>query len=97
MKVLAKNKGILAAVALFIAAMFLYNIFFKSEVVTTSSESSAFSVGDDLLKIRGELQEVTLDRTVFSSPGYLLLTDFSTAIPQQATGRSNPFDIIGRD
>lgn len=61
------------------------------------SELSASSVGDDLLKIFGELQKVTLDQAIFSAPDYLLLTDFSTSIPPQTTGRSNPFDIIGRD
>ena len=97
MEILTKNKGILAAIAFFVVAMFVYNLFFKSETITVPSELSASSIGDDLLKIRGELQKVTLDRTIFSSPGYLLLTDFSTAIPQQTAGRPNPFDIIGRD
>lgn len=94
---LKKNKGTLAAVALLVVAIFLYNFFFKSKAITVPSESSASAIGEDLIKIRGELQKVTLDQSVFSSPGYLLLTDFSTLIPEQATGRSNPFDIIGRD
>jgi len=97
METLKKNKGTLAAIALFVVAIFLYNFFFKSEAITVPSESSASAIGDDLIKIRGDLQKVTLDQSVFSSSGYLLLTDFSTAIPEQATGRSNPFDIIGRD
>lgn len=97
MEILTKNKGTLAAIVIFILAIFLYNFFFKSETLLVPSELSASSIGDDLLKIRGELQKVTLNRSVFSSPGYLLLSDFSTAIPQQATGRPNPFNIIGRD
>ncbi len=87
----------LAAVALLVAAIVLYNFFFKSEAITVPSESAASAIGEDLIKIRGDLQKVTLDQTIFSSPGYLLLIDFSTEIPKQATGRSNPFDIIGRD
>ena len=97
MEILTKNKGILAAIAIFIVAILLYNLFFKSETLLVPSELSASSIGDDLLKIRGELQKVTLSRNIFSSPGYLLLSDFSTAIPQQTTGRPNPFNIIGRD
>lgn len=97
MEILKKNKGTLVAVVLLVAAIFLYNFFFKSEAVTVPSELSAAAIGEDLIKIRGELQKVTLDRTIFSSSGYLLLTDFSTAIPEQATGRPNPFNIIGRD
>lgn len=97
MKTLIKNKGTLSIVAIFIVAMFLYNLFFKSETIALLSESSNSDVGSDLLKIREGLQKVTLSRMIFSSPGYLLLTDFSTVIPSQATGRPNPFDIIGRD
>jgi len=97
MKTLASNKGTIGAVAIFITVMFLYNIFFKPENTIIPSELSASSIGDDLLKIRGELQAVTLDQSLFSSAGYLLLTDFNVAISPQATGRPNPFDIIGRD
>jgi len=97
MQLLVKNKGILAIVAIFIIVMFAYNTFFRPEVVPTSSELSASGVGDDLLKMHSELQAVTLDRSLFSAPGYLRLTDFSNVIPPQPTGRPNPFDIIGRD
>ncbi|MDZ4205880.1 MAG: hypothetical protein U1C12_01575, partial [Patescibacteria group bacterium] len=90
MKILAANKGILASVVIFIIVIFLYNFFFKSETIMVPSELLAASIGDDLLKIREELQRVTLDRAIFSSPGYLLLTDFSIAVPPQTTGRPNP-------
>ena len=97
MDILTKNKGMLFVVVVFIVVMFLYNVFFKVETIPVSSELSASSIGDDLLKIHGELQRVTLDRAIFSSTGYLLLNDFSTVISPQTTGRPNPFDIIGRD
>ena len=60
-------------------------------------ELSASSIGNDLLKMHRELQGVAFDQTLFSSPGYLGLTDFSVSIPEQTTGRPNPFDVIGRD
>ncbi|MFZ2484498.1 MAG: hypothetical protein WAX80_02305 [Minisyncoccia bacterium] len=97
MKTLIKNKIAISAVAIFILAMFLYNLFLKPSAVPPTSELSATSIGDDLLEIHKELQAVTLDRKVFSSTGYLSLVDFSTAIPQQTVGRSNPFNVIGRD
>ncbi len=96
MKTLLKSKGVLAIIAIFIAAVFSYNSFFSSDTVPASSQAS-IPVGDDLLKIFEELQRVTLDRSVLSSPGFLLLADFTTSIPQQTTGRPNPFDLIGRD
>ncbi|MDP3763105.1 MAG: hypothetical protein Q8Q92_00360 [bacterium] len=64
---------------------------------SVSGEPQASGVGNDLLKIFDELQKVTLDSSLFSSSGYLELTDFSTNITPQATGRTNPFDVIGRD
>lgn len=97
MKTIVANKGILAAVAIFIIAMFVYNLFFKSEASTIPSELSASSIGDDLLQMHEDLKKVTFDQAIFSSTGYLLLTDFSVDVPEQTTGRPNPFDIIGRD
>jgi hypothetical protein len=97
MNMLTKNKGALLAVAIFILVMFLYNFLFKSEVISLPDESSASIVGDDLIKTFNELKAVTLDQSFFSSSKYLFLTDFSNSIPQQATGRSNPFNVIGRD
>lgn len=96
MNMLIKNKGILIVITIFIVAMLVYN-FFKSETISLPSESSAVVIGEDLIKIYKELQNVTLDQSFFSSAGYLLLQDFSNSIPQQATGRPNPFNIIGRD
>ena len=95
MKTLAKNKGILATVAIFIGVMFINNLFFKQEDVPLSDELSAVAIGNDLVKIQTELQVVKLDRTLFSSTSYLLLNDFSIVVPAQPTGRANPFDIIG--
>lgn len=97
MQILKKSKGILATVTIFIIVMFIYNLFFKSETVPAVSELSASNIGNDLLKIHGELQRVTFDQSLFTSSGYLELNDFSIEIPQQPMGRPNPFNIIGRD
>ena len=97
MKTLIQNKNTLAIIAFFILAMFIYNFFFKSDVISPTTETEASIIGDDLIKIHNDLQAVTLSREVFTSAAYLYLTDFSTAIPQQAVGRSNPFNNIGRD
>lgn len=94
---LTKNKGILIAVAVFIMVMLSYNLLFKSEAVSLPDKSSTVVIGEDLVKIFNQLQGVTLDQSFFSSAGYLLLKDFSNGVPQQATGRPNPFNVIGRD
>ncbi len=97
MKTLTKNKGILVVVAIFIVAMFLYNTFFSTETVLVQDGLSSSGVGINLLEISEKLQRVTLDQSIFSSNGYLLLNDFSTSITPQVIGRPNPFGIIGRD
>src|SRR3989344_5139146 len=98
MKTLVKNKVTLGAIAIFILAIFSYNVFLNPTAdLSVPGESSASSIGDDLVKLHGELQAVTLNREIFSSPSYLLLTDFSTDIPQQEVGRPNPFNAIGQD
>ena len=96
MKTLIANKGTLVSIIVFIMVIFLYNLF-KSETVSVPNELSASNIGNDLLKIHRELQRVTFDQTLFSSPSYLGLIDFSVSIPQQVVGRPNPFDVIGRD
>lgn len=97
MKTLFKNKIILLVVAVLVIAMFLYNTIFNTADDSLLSESSAVSVGDDLLKINEELKKVTLDSSLFSSAGFMRLIDFSTQITPQATGRTNPFNTIGRE
>ncbi|OHB11491.1 MAG: hypothetical protein A3G05_01650 [Candidatus Zambryskibacteria bacterium RIFCSPLOWO2_12_FULL_45_14] len=94
---LGKNKIAIIAVVIFLLLMLSYNVFFKSETVSLPDESSATLIGEDLIKIFNELKAVTLDQSIFSSKGYLLLTDFSKSVPQQAIGRPNPFNVIGRD
>ena len=77
--------------------MFGYNIFFAQEEVAPGlNDISTSSIGTDVLNLRNGLQAVTLDRTIFSDDGFLDLSDFSTTIPEQPIGRSNPFNIIGR-
>lgn len=96
MDTLAKNKGILGLVAIFVVVMFVYNIFVEQSTEPTESELSVSTIGDNLVKIQTELQAVTLNREIFSSNEYLLLEDFGTSIQQQPTGRANPFGAIGQ-
>lgn len=96
MKTIIANKGILALIGFFILAMFMYNSFFKTES-SLPNELEASNIGNDLLVMHENLKKVTFDQTIFSAPGYLFLNDFSIVIPQQAVGRPNPFNSIGRD
>jgi len=44
-----------------------------------------------------DLQAVNFDQQIFTSPGFLLLTNFSLEVPQKPIGRNNPFGNIGQN
>lgn len=95
MQALAKNKKFLYILVLFILAMFLYNLFIKSD--EAPAEGTAVAIGSDLLKLANDLSAAQFNQELFSVPGYIFLTDFTAPIPAQSIGRNNPFEIIGRD
>ncbi len=95
MKSLKNNKGVIAAIIIFVFGMFIYNMLFKSDELLVG-DTEKVAVGSDLVEIYSNLEKVTLDTLLFSSPGYKKLTDFSVEVPLQPVGRSNPFDVIGR-
>lgn len=84
-------------VAIFILAMLVYNVFLKSDSISTTGTTPKAALGADLLELSDAISRATLDQTLFSTPSYRSLTDFTSTIPQQTVGRPNPFDIIGRD
>lgn len=94
---LQKNKNLIIAIVVILLAFWAYNTFFKSEGLVTSDNIAADEVGSDVLDLSASLQSVTLDQSLFASPLYKHLIDFSLPIPSQPSGRVNPFDIIGRD
>lgn len=91
------NKGILAAIVIFIILMVIYKIFFRHDVEFIPDETVASTIGDDILNLKTELEKVNFDQSLFSLPDYLGLVDLTVPVPQFPVGRSNPFDIIGRD
>ncbi len=96
MQALFKNKAFLAIVILFIIGAFAYRMFSPNTGPDLEGES-ALSIGKDLIDLSAQLSRAQLSQTLFSSPSYIMLTDFTAPIPQQSLGRNNPFDIIGRD
>lgn len=96
METLKKNQNLIIAVVLFALVLWLYTAFFKQDS-TTPTDVNAQNVGSEVLALYDSLNRVSLDQTIFASPLYKNLTDFSTALPIQPVGRTNPFDTIGRD
>ena len=70
---------------------------FRPDDTLIPDEAVAASVGTDIINLRNDLEKVNFDQSLFASPGYLGLIDFSIAIPQLPVGRVNPFANIGRD
>lgn len=96
MEIIKKNKSFLIALAVFALLFYIYTAFFRADS-SAPIDTSAEQAGSDVLALYESLDRVTLDQTLFASPLYRNLTDFSTALANQPEGRSNPFDIIGRD
>ncbi len=48
-------------------------------------------VGQDLITLLEQLEGVQLDNSLFSSPSFVLLTDYAIELPVIPQGRDNPF------
>lgn len=97
MKLLNQNKGVIAAIIIFVSLLWLYNTFFSSELVLDEGNTAARLAGTGLVNTFSSLEGVTFDQTIFSHRAYQSLIDFSVIVPAQPVGRPNPFNTIGRD
>ena len=80
-----------------VLGFFLYNSFFSSDDIVLEQNPAQAAAAAELIKMSKDLESVNFKQDLFVSPGYRLLTDFSTPIPPEPSGRSNPFDLIGRE
>lgn len=96
MKSLQKNKTLLIAIVVFLIAIFVYQYFFKPSQDAINQSVVTEGVGNDVVTLYNSLQSATLDQSLFSSQTYRGLVDFSVVVAPQPTGRTNPFDIIGK-
>lgn len=94
MDLVLKNKKSVIALVLLLIAFFFYSVFFAPE---PEINAPAAVPGEDLLNIANKLSGINFNQELFKMRGYRALTDFSVAIPQEATGRTNPFEVIGRE
>lgn len=95
MDIILKNKKAIVGLAILLIAFYLYSMFSEPSV-ETMGENVAES-NSTLVEIADELSGIQFRQEIFSNPGYKQLIDFSGALPQQTPGRSNPFEVIGRD
>jgi|GEM_PF-5291124 len=93
MKSLENHKGIVVAVFVFLMVILAYNYLAPSASITAPDLVTA-GPGAEVVSLYSSLQSITFDQTLFSSPAYRNLTDFSTPLPTETVGRSNPFDAL---
>lgn len=96
MKSFSKNKTTWLIALLIILAFFVYNSFFKSTPPSFTISDSVKNIGANVVKTYSNLQSVNLNQSLFSSPAYTNLIDFSTTPPSQPAGRSDPFAVLGK-
>lgn len=98
MNILSSNKIVVAAAALIIAGALWYGFSGTSSnapVLGTQSADTAVNDEDkDLVAKLLQLRSVTLTGTIFASPVFHGLQDFSTDITQEPVGRVDPFSPL---
>jgi hypothetical protein len=93
MKTIESHKGIVITIVLFLAVIIAYNMFAPS-VSSVAPDLVTAGAGAEIVSLYSSLQTINFDQSLFSSPGYQALSDFSTPLPAEAIGRNNPFDAL---
>jgi hypothetical protein len=94
------QKIIIIALTLFVVAFVGYRLFTMTPDASLSTDLSSPTTevaGQDILTLVEKLKLITIDESVFSSPTFSNLKDFSSEITPEAQGRVNPFAGIGND
>lgn len=96
----SKFAKIAGVAVILLLAILLYSLFNSPKKEETSFERTTFvseeaqSEAASLLRLLKNLENLKLDPSLFASPGFVRLEDFSQPIPPQAPGRVNPFAPI---
>ena len=93
MKAIESHKGIVVALILFAVLMLAYN-YLAPSVSVVAPDLVTTGPGAQVISLSSSLQSITFDQSIFSSPGFQMLTDFSTPLPTKVIGRNNPFDAL---
>lgn len=90
----SRNTAIIVIILIVAAVVYFY--FEGGTTAYTGSllqgvSSDAGSVGSAELSLLDQLQSLKIDTTLFTTPAYATLQDYSVSIPTQNVGRANPF------
>ncbi len=92
------QKLLVAIVCLLVLAFLGYRLYTapaSEEVASVNFTTEAAS--QDILTLVEKLEAISIDKSVFSSPIFTSLVDFTVPLLPEAQGRSNPFAPIGSD
>jgi hypothetical protein len=94
-----KNQTVILVIVLLGGAFYAYSAFFKvdSTMVVTPDDLTAQAVGAEVIDLQNRISSVRLKQSIFDSTLFNRLMDFSQPIPEQPTGRTNPYSPIGFD
>ncbi len=88
----------MAILALLVLASYTaFRVTSTAHADVSSDDSTTTPIGQDILSLLSSFQSVSIDSTLFSSPLFQSLKDFSVALSPEQQGRSNPFAPIGTE
>ncbi len=94
------QKIFIIVIVLLLLGVFGYRVFTKEPDVLVD-ESAVLSdteiAGKDILILVEKLKAISIDQSLFSSPMFSNLRDFSQTVFPESKGRTNPFATIGSD
>lgn len=107
----SQSKKIVAALAILALLGGGYYFFFMESSTPATSTSTGMPtsfdptipsgdtgiIGQDILALVEQLKKVSVDPSLFTSPLFSNLTDFTISITPEAQGRANPFAALGDD
>ena len=67
-----------------------------SQLVSSTPDTVTAVVGTNVLTILNNVSSIHIDTSLFSTPAYQSLVDYSITVPSQEVGRNNPFAPVGQ-
>lgn len=91
------QKLVVALVILGFLGYVVYTTIFSSEPVVVTEGVQVESVGQDILVLADKLNNIKIEKNIFSSPLFTNLIDTTVPINEEEKGRVNPFSKIGEE
>ncbi len=85
------QKILIGIVAIFLLGFLAYREITKVPDASLVVDPNGEAVGQDILNLAREFESTSIDRSLFSSPLFTSLVDFSVALYPEPQGRPNPF------